>query len=79
MKLTAFVSTAAALLFAAGVAFAQADSTPSPAAGAATAPKARSDKSFECSKEADAKGVLGHKRRSAFIRACRKGDDTSKI
>jgi hypothetical protein len=78
MKLTAFVSAAAAVVLAAGVAFAQADTTtPAPAAGAAA--KARSDKSFECSKEADAKGVLGHKRRSAFLRACKKGEDTSKM
>jgi hypothetical protein len=80
MKRFAFVSAAAAVMFTAGAAFAQADSTtPAPAAGAEAAPKARSAKSLECSKEADAKGIHGHKKRSTFMHACKKGEDTSKM
>jgi hypothetical protein len=39
---------------------------------------AKSAKSKECSKEADAKGLHG-KARKKFREACKKGEDTSKM
>ena len=66
MKLTALVSAAAlALAFTAGGAFAQ-TAAPAPAA-----PAMHSDKSIECSKEADAKGLHG-KERKKFRAECKR-------
>jgi hypothetical protein len=75
MKLTALVSAGVAVLFTASVAFAQATApAPAPPMDAA----AKSAKSKECSKEADAKGLHG-KARKKFREACKKGEDTSKM
>ena len=74
MKLSALASAAVlAVALSAGAAFAQ-TTAPAPAAGATTTmtPAARSAKSIECSKEADAKGLHGSERKK-FRAECKKG------
>ncbi|HYC25961.1 MAG TPA: PsiF family protein [Roseiarcus sp.] len=71
MKLSALASVAIfAVALSAGAAIAQ-TTAPAPAAGATT-PAARSAKSIECSKEADAKGLHGSERKK-FRAECKKG------
>ena len=62
-----------AVALSAGAAIAQ-TTAPTPAAGATTSmtPAARSAKSIECSKEADAKGLHGAERKK-FRAECKKG------
>jgi psiF repeat len=72
MKLSALASVAVlAVALSAGAAFAQ---TTAPAAGETTTmtPAARSAKSVECSKEADAKGLHGAERKK-FRAKCKEG------
>jgi hypothetical protein len=70
MKYLLPVCVALALSF--GAANAEMATTPAPAAPAAkAAPKERTAKSIECSKEADAKGLKG-KERQKFRNACKK-------
>jgi len=73
MKLSALASAAVlAVALSTGAAFAQ-TTAPAPAAGATTmTPAARSAKSIECSKEADAKGLHGSERKK-FRAECKKG------
>ncbi len=75
MKLSAIFSAGVAVMFSASVAFAQA-TAPAPAAPADAA--AKTAKSKECSKEADAKGLHG-KARKEFRAKCKKGDDAGKM
>jgi len=72
MKITTLVAaTAMSVLLMGGVAFAQA-TAPAPAAPAAKpAPAVHSAASIECSKEADAKGLHGDKRKT-FRAECKK-------
>jgi hypothetical protein len=78
MKLTTLVSAGVAVMFTASVAFAQA-TAPAPATpDTKMSPADKSAKSVECSKEADAKGLHGAKRKK-FREACKKGEDTSKM
>jgi hypothetical protein len=69
MKYLLPVCIALAMSF--GAANAEMAATPA-APGANAAPKARTAKSIECSKEADAKGLKG-KERQKFRSACKKG------
>ena len=86
MKLTKSIALISMLAFS-GAAFAQAPATPAaPAAPAVAAPKApaapampaagakkpRSEKSMECSKQADTQNLHG-KPRKAFMSKCKKG------
>lgn len=75
MKLTALVSAGVAVMFSVSVAFAQ-TSAPAPAAPADAA--AKTAKSKECSKAADAKGLHG-KARKEFRAKCKRGEDTGKM
>jgi hypothetical protein len=70
MKYLLPVCVALAMSF--GAANAEMATTPAaPAAAAKAAPKERTAKSIECSKEADAKGLKG-KERQKFRSACKK-------
>jgi hypothetical protein len=66
-------ATAIVSLFLMGSAFAETPAPATPAPAATTkAEKPRSAASLECSKEADAQNIHGHKKRHKFMSQCKK-------